>query len=112
MQKGGKISSMQLSPCIMDQDMMNQYLVSLKIFILERDFCTFYISKYVLLGAWYRIWERRGAQIEKRFLLFEKRRIFRRIERVFAIRLSSINKNKHRLIKEGLYKRSPVEKIA
>lgn len=30
MGKWGKISSMQLSPCIIDQDMTNQYLVSLK----------------------------------------------------------------------------------
>ncbi|GAB1859922.1 Wd repeat-containing protein 60 [Camponotus japonicus] len=48
MQKGGKISSMQLSPCIMDQDMMNQYLAlgtesgNVEVHKLKKDF---YYSK-------------------------------------------------------------------
>ncbi|XP_070155041.1 cytoplasmic dynein 2 intermediate chain 1 isoform X2 [Polyergus mexicanus] len=48
MQKNGKISSMQLSPCIMDQDMMNQYLTfgtesgNVEVHKLKKDF---YYSK-------------------------------------------------------------------
>ncbi|XP_072759998.1 cytoplasmic dynein 2 intermediate chain 1 [Anoplolepis gracilipes] len=47
-QKEGKISSMQLSPCIMDQDMMNQYLAlgtesgNVEVHKLKKDF---YYSK-------------------------------------------------------------------
>ncbi|XP_018392135.1 PREDICTED: WD repeat-containing protein 60 [Cyphomyrmex costatus] len=48
MEKWGKISSMQLSPCILDQDMMNQYLAigmesgNIEIHKLKKDF---YYSK-------------------------------------------------------------------